>query len=118
MKTAKDLLLTGREVSAEEARDIGLVTQVVEPGELEAATLKKARMVAAMPTEMQRIHKQYVNHCWDLKGMRSAGNWYQDLMTMMSFCPVEKYQEFSQTTLDKGLKAALEEANGSYKGLD
>ncbi len=118
MKNARDLMLTGREVSAREAKEIGLVTEVVAPDELEAATLKKARLVAAMPNEMQRVHKHYVNHIYDQMGRSNAVNWYNDLMTMMSFCPVEVYQKFSRTTLDKGLKTALAETNALYDGLD
>jgi len=118
MKTARDLLLTGRELGAQEAQQLGLVTEVVKVDELAAATLKKARLVAALPTEMQRIHKHYVNHVYDLMGHSSAVNWYNDLMTMMSFCPTEVYQKFSEITQEKGLKTALAETNAGYDGLD
>ena len=118
MKTARDLMLTGREVSAQEAKQIGLVTEVVKPDELAAATLKKARLVAALPNEMQRIHKQYINHIYDLQGQSSAVTWYQDLMTMMSFCPSEVYQDFTDITLKKGLKAALAETNARYEKIE
>ncbi len=118
MKNARDLLLTGREVTAREAKEIGLVTEVVSPDDLAEVTLKKARLIAAMPTEMQRIHKHYVNHVYDQMGRNTAVNWYNDLMTMMSFCPTEVYQKFSNITLEKGLKAALSETNARYDGLD
>lgn len=118
MKNARDLLLTGREVSAHEAKDMGLVTEVVAPDELEAATLKKARLVAAMPSEMQRIHKHYMNHVYDQMGRGNAVDWYNDLMSMMSFCPVETYETFSRLTREKGLKVALAETNARYEGLD
>ncbi len=118
MKNARDLMFTGREVSAAEAREIGLVTEVVAPAELEAATLKKARLIAAMPNEMQRIHKHYVNHVYDMMGRSTAVNWYNDLMSMMSFCPTEVYENFGRLTQEKGLKTALAETSALYDGLD
>lgn len=118
MKTARDLMLTGREVGAREAKEIGLVTEVVAAADLEAVTLQKARLIAALPTEMQRIHKQYINQVYDLQGHNSAVTWYQDLMTMMSYCPTPVYQDFTATTLESGLKAALAKANRNYDGLE
>ena len=71
-----------------------------------------------MPNEMQRIHKHYVNHVYEMMGRSTAVNWYNDLMTMMSFCPVETYEKFGQLTQEKGLKTALAETNALYDGLD
>ena len=51
---ALDLVLTGREVGAEEALRIGLVDRVVEPGSALAAALDLARDLAALPQECLR----------------------------------------------------------------
>lgn len=118
MKAAKDLMLTGREVSAKEAKDMGLITEVVAAEDLAAATLKKARLVARMPPKMQAVHKNYINRIYEMQGLKSATDLYQDLMTMMSYCPVPEYEEFTETTLKSGLKAALAEAQARYEGLD
>lgn len=48
---ALDLILTGRMVSAEEARTIGLVTEIAEPGAHVARALELAEAVAAFPQE-------------------------------------------------------------------
>ncbi len=39
-------------------------------------------------------------------------------MTMMGVAPAPEYAEFSKTTLEYGLRAALDEANARYEGLD
>lgn len=119
MKDAKDLILTGREITAREASDMGIITGVVgDKDALDAATLKKAKLVARMPRDSQRVHKNYLNRVYEMQGLKAAADLYQDLMTMMSFCPVPEYQEFSRETIDKGLRSALSTAQKRYHGLD
>ena len=47
---ARDLVMTGRHVEAEEALATGLVDRVVPPGEVHGAALEEARAYAAGPT--------------------------------------------------------------------
>ena len=42
-RLAKDLMFTGRKLTAEEARIAGLVTRIVEPGKLDAALAEHRR---------------------------------------------------------------------------
>lgn len=49
MKKTRELCLTGRNVSADEAYKIGIVSRVVEPPELEKETLELARKLAKAP---------------------------------------------------------------------
>lgn len=55
---AKDLILTGRTVGADEARQLGLLHSVVAAGEAEAAALGLARTVAAQSRAGVRQLKQ------------------------------------------------------------
>jgi enoyl-CoA hydratase/carnithine racemase len=57
---ALDLLISGRTVDAEEARELGLVSRVTEPGEVLAAATAYARDLAAncSPTSMALIKHQ------------------------------------------------------------
>ena len=73
---------------AAEAKEMGLVTEVVAPNGARGGDAEERRAwSAAMPNEMQRVHKHYVNHVYNLMGRSSAVEWYNDLMTMMSFLP-------------------------------
>jgi len=57
---ALDLILTGREVGAAEAREIGLVTQVCEPGEHVTAALALAERLAGFPQETMLADRRAV----------------------------------------------------------
>lgn len=68
---AKDLIFTGRQVSAEEALSMGLVDRVCEPEELTDATLAWARELAAGPSAAIGLAKQAIDQ--GLDGTLGAG---------------------------------------------
>jgi methylglutaconyl-CoA hydratase len=57
-KRARDLLLTGRILTAEEAKQIGLVNHIVEPGKLmDAARILAAALVESSPSSIERTKR-------------------------------------------------------------
>lgn len=58
---ATDMCLTGRLVAAEEALDMGLVTAVTEPDDLEATALAKAEEIANNPTNAVMMIKELLS---------------------------------------------------------
>lgn len=59
---ARDLVLSGRKIDAQEALRIGLVSQIVEPEDLEEGTLQMARQIAEAPlATLKAIKSQIVN---------------------------------------------------------
>jgi len=63
---AMDLILTGREVDADEALQIGLANRVVEPGNALTSALALARELAALPQRCLRSDRQSANDQWSL----------------------------------------------------
>jgi len=71
---AMDLIITGRGVSGEEARMMGLVNRLVEPGQALEAAKALARQLAAFPQGCLRSDRRSVLEQWDLpfeKAMRN-----------------------------------------------
>ena len=63
---AKDLILSGRQVRADEALRIGLVDEVVEPEELEPRAMELAASFAAGPLAAHAIAKRVIDAGLDL----------------------------------------------------
>lgn len=59
---AMDLLLTGRMMTAEEAERIGLVSRLVEDGEVQASAMDIARELAALSLPVLMMIKESVNY--------------------------------------------------------
>ena len=71
-RKAKELLFTGRPITAGEAATLGMVNKVVPRDGLEAATLAMARDVARMPSLGLKLAKQAVNQSLDAQGQWTA----------------------------------------------
>ncbi|MDH4278655.1 MAG: crotonase/enoyl-CoA hydratase family protein [Acidimicrobiia bacterium] len=63
---ALDLILTGREVSGQEALDFGLVNRLVEPGESLTAAIELGRQLADLPSRCLRSDRLSAHDQWNL----------------------------------------------------
>jgi enoyl-CoA hydratase len=71
-RLAKEMLFTGRAITAEEALGHGMVNKVVARAELESETLALASHIARRPTLGLTLAKQSVNNALDAMGMYTA----------------------------------------------
>jgi enoyl-CoA hydratase len=71
-RRAKEMLFTGDALSAEEARQLGMVNHVVVRSELEDFTWKLAERIATRPTMGLKLAKQAVNQTLDAQGQWAA----------------------------------------------
>jgi enoyl-CoA hydratase/carnithine racemase len=63
IEAVKDLVMTGRTIDADEARDMGLVSRVVEPDQLEEAALALAQQLMKGAPLAIGIAKHVINTC-------------------------------------------------------
>ena len=71
-RKAKEILFTGRAVTAVEAEQVGMVNRVVPLAELETATMELARQIAQMHPFALRQAKRAVNQTLDIQGFYAA----------------------------------------------
>ncbi|MFE9321039.1 enoyl-CoA hydratase [Nocardia sp. NPDC052278] len=71
-RKAKEILFTGRPVTAREAEQVGMVNKVVPRAELDAQTTELATQIAAMPPFGLRQAKRAVNQTLDIQGFYAA----------------------------------------------
>ncbi|MGI8329390.1 enoyl-CoA hydratase [Actinomadura scrupuli] len=71
-RKAKEILFTGRAVTAEEAEKVGMVNRVVPLDELETVTTELARQIAQMDPFGLRQAKRAVNQTLDVQGFYAA----------------------------------------------
>jgi enoyl-CoA hydratase/carnithine racemase len=71
-RKAKEILFTGRAVTAAEAERVGMVNRVVPLEDLDAATMELAGQIAKMPSFGLRQAKRAVNQTMDVQGFYAA----------------------------------------------
>ena len=71
-RKAKELLLTGDSIDADEAYRLGMVAKVFPAGERQASTLAFARRIAQLPTIAALTIKEAVNQTQDNQGFTNA----------------------------------------------
>jgi enoyl-CoA hydratase len=71
-RKAKEILFTGRALTADEAERTGMVNRVVPRDELDAQTRALAEHIATMPSFALRQAKRAVNQTLDVQGFYAA----------------------------------------------
>lgn len=102
---AKDLILTGRHVAADEALAMGLVNRVVPAGEAYSAALELAGRLAAGPALALRAAKEAVDHGMDT-----------DLATGLDIERVRFAGLFATDDQKAGMQAFIEKRPADFTG--
>ncbi len=108
-KRAKEILLTGNDkVSAEEAKEIGMINRVVAEGEHLNAALEMARTMAVMDRDALRLTKQAINRSFEIMGLNEALQVGLDTDIQIESIVTPERAEFGRILKSEGLQAALE----------
>jgi enoyl-CoA hydratase/carnithine racemase len=107
-KAAKEIILTGADrVSAERAREIGMINRVVPAAELDAAALLLARQIAAIDPNLVEATKRAINRALAAQGMLDALEAALAIDLAIEGEGSPDKAEFMEIVRRRGLKSAL-----------
>ncbi len=116
-RKAKEMLFTGDAITAQEAKQLGLVSRVVPREKLEEETLVLARKIAMnMPIAVSLVKKS-INHAWDELGQKNAWE-YHMLIHQLSHSSDEakRWGEERAKAMEKGgVSEMLKQRDGKFK---
>ena len=101
-RKAKEMLFTGGKISAQEAKEIGMVNRVVADDELSDATLALAQQIAKAPPFGLHLIKRSINRSLDSQGLRTA------LAAHFDTHQLSHLSEGFLTARDRGLANAIQ----------
>lgn len=115
MKKAKELILTGDTINANEAERIGIVNKVVPLSQLEEEVGKLAKKLANVPAFALRLNKTNINKAYEMMGIRNAMAQALESISLLVVTDTEERKKFREIRTEKGLKAALEWQDSLFK---
>jgi enoyl-CoA hydratase len=102
LRQAKDMLYTGRRLTAREGFEMGMVNRLVPRAELESATMALAQQIAKAAPFALRLTKRSLNRGYDMQGFRTALEAHFDTHQLS-----HNSDEFRRAR-DKGLSSAID----------
>ncbi len=107
-KIAKEIILTGEDrVSAERAREIGMINRIVPAEALDAEALRLARHIAAIDPDLVQQTKRALNRAIEIQGMLGALETALDIDLAIEGGGSPDKVAFMDVARSQGLKAAL-----------
>jgi enoyl-CoA hydratase/carnithine racemase len=119
LKRAKEILLLGDMIEAQEALTMGLVNRVVPRDELMQEAESIAKRIAALPRATVTLNKALVNRTYELAGFRAAINYregpeFSDLLQASQ--QDDETQERLRVLQEQGWDAFRNQRDARYHG--
>ncbi len=113
LEHAKQFLLTGRAIDAATAHRIGLVSEVLPPGELAAHVEAEARRFRHIPANQLALNKLLINQAFENMGLRSS----QLLGTLFDGITrhTEEAYRWAESFREKGFRNVIRERDAPWR---
>jgi len=115
LSKAKELLLTGEMLSAQEAERVGMINRVVPHDQLIAECEKTARKLIKIAQVGVKFNKASINRAFENMGFLNTIYQNLELVTLFDTSRTEEQETFNQIRKEKGLRAALDWRDALFK---
>ncbi len=115
---AKELLLTGEMLTAQEAERLGMINRVVPHDKLMAECEKTARKIIKISSVGLKFNKAAINRAFENMGFLNTIYNNLDLVTLFDITRTEEQETFNRIRKEKGLRAALDWRDALFKEED
>lgn len=107
MRKARQLVLLGEILTAEQALELELINQVVPLDELDETVMSLARRLAQLSPVAMTHAKQALRKVYEIRGFWDAYDYSRELFNLARMAPDPDRDEFSRIVETQGIKAAV-----------
>jgi enoyl-CoA hydratase/carnithine racemase len=115
---AKELLLTGEMLTAQDAERCGMINRVVPADKLMAECEKTARKLIKIARVGVKFNKAAINRAFENMGFLNTIYHNLNLVTLFDTSRTEEQETFNKIRKEKGLRAALNWRDALFKEED
>lgn len=112
---AKELLLTGETLSAQEAEKLGMINRLVPHEKLMAECEKTARKLIKIAQVGVKLNKAAINRAFENMGFLNTTYHNLELKILFDTSRTEEWEAFNKIRKEKGLRAALDWRDALFK---
>jgi enoyl-CoA hydratase len=118
MKIAKELLFTGKMISAQRAYEIGMVNEVVPAEKLMDRAMYHARLISKVAPLAVQLTKEGINRTYEIQGLSNALAYHDNLTAILDGSETDENKQFNEIRLASGLRAALDWRDQQFKEVE
>ena len=107
IKKAKEIILTGERITAQEAKEIGLVNKIVPRDDLDKEVMELAIKLVKIPQIAVELNKLSINRIYEAAGFTSGINSAAEMFPLILTTTTPEFERFNEISQKEGLAAAF-----------
>ncbi len=118
MKAAREILYSGKLITAQRAYELGMINEVVPEGEHESVAMYHAQLLAKIAPLALRLVKAGINRTYEMAGFRNAIAFHDNLTLIIHGSETAEGMAFREVQAKDGLRAALKWRDEQFRQVE